>query len=57
MDLIKAYFDLLNKLGSYMLVDFFDEICSAQLNSLHEGIGVSPYIYSAIRNMNVHDVS
>ena len=57
MDLIKAYFDMLNKLGSYMLVDFFDKICSAQLNSLHEGIGVSPYIYSAIRNMNVHDVS
>ena len=47
---------MLNKLGTNMLVDFFDEIHSAKLNSLHEGIGVSPYIYSAIRNMNVHDV-
>ena len=48
---------MLNKLGADMLVDFFNEICSAQLNSLHEGIGVSPYLYSASCNMNVHNVS
>lgn len=48
---------MLNKLGADMFVDFFDEVHSAKLNSLHERIGVSPYIYSAICNMNVHDVS